>query len=89
MIFLIYYIAVNLKEIPKTFIFISRFSFGIYLLHMLFLYVGVQFLRNTSYLNLHPLLMLIVLFIVSIVASIISTFVLSKFKIGKYIIYNR
>lgn len=86
MIFFIYYIAVKMKGTPNIFIIISRFSFSIYLLHMVFLYLGVQLVQNTSYINLHPLSVLSLLFIGSIAASIISTLVISKFSIGKYIV---
>ncbi|MCC5911025.1 MAG: acyltransferase family protein [Clostridiaceae bacterium] len=86
MMLLIYYIAIKLKVMPNIFILINRFSFGIYLLHMLFLYIGVQLIQNTSYLNIHPITMLLILFLGSTVASIVTTFIISKLNIGVYIV---
>lgn len=86
MFFLIYYVALKLKKAPIFFNFISSFSFGIYLLHMIFIYVIFEIMKHEHYKALHPILTLALLFLGSVVSSIATTFLISRFKLGKYIV---
>lgn len=63
---------------------LSKLSFGIYLVHALFIYVLIDHLK----LNLHPVLTSVVYFIVTLVASYVVVKCLSKIpKVGKVILY--
>ena len=85
-IFLLYYIANKATKIPNLLIFISRYSFGIYFLHMIFLYLMKTYLKSISFLNWNPYITLAFLFIVSVLASIFTTYFINTFKYGKYIV---
>jgi len=81
MIFVIFYFASKTKRIPWVIDQISRYSFGIYLLHLMF----VQTISKLFY-ELHPFINLPLTFIVSISLSIIFTYLLHKLKIGNYFV---
>lgn len=86
MIFVLYHIATKFKKIPAFFKFISNFSFSIYLLHMLYLYIIAQIFKEFTVLNYHPFITLITLFLGSTVAAIISSAIINIFKVGPYIV---
>ncbi|MEC1072274.1 acyltransferase family protein [Priestia megaterium] len=82
-ILFIIYISSRIKEVPKTVMFISRYSFSIYLLHqfflMLFPYVKLPvFLNMISY--------ILCVFVLSISLSIITSYLLNKFSFGQYVV---
>ncbi|WP_408892333.1 acyltransferase family protein [Paenibacillus taichungensis] len=81
MVFVIFYFASKLKRIPRVIDQISRYSFGIYLLHLMFVQTISKFFSE-----LHPFINLPLTFIVSISLSIIFTYLLHKLKIGNYFV---
>ncbi|MBU8906025.1 acyltransferase family protein [Desertibacillus haloalkaliphilus] len=78
------YIALKLKSIPRFFIVVSDYSFGIYLLHTLFMSALILVIDTTA-IDL-GLLTFIILFAGSTMASMVSVHYLNKLKIGKYIV---
>lgn len=86
MLFIIYLIGLRLKNIPSIFSFISRYSFGIYLLHMFYLAIMQKVIGELNVVNIHPINMLFFFFGITVITSIISTYILSQWSIGKYII---
>lgn len=83
MIFLIYYIATKIPKVPKFFVWISQYSFGIYLIHPVFLAVMYVVFKRLSLEN-HPSLLTGLYFFASLLLSIASTFVLNKIPFGYY-----
>jgi len=83
-IFLLYWIALRLRSIPKIFVWISRYSFGIYLLHPLFLGVLAQVPQQFK--SIHPILQTIILFVVCILLSALTVYVAVKIPFGQYVI---
>ncbi len=86
MIFLLFYLSINVVKIPKFFIWLSGYSFGIYLFHMFFLAFMTGFINTITYQQVSPVVMLGLLFTMSTTASIITTFILGKFPIGTFIV---
>ncbi|MEH6993264.1 acyltransferase family protein, partial [Neobacillus drentensis] len=85
MIFLIYYIATKLHKVPRVVVWISQYSFGIYLMHSVFL--AVMYLAFTRLpIEINPALLTVLYFFVSLLLSIASTFVLNKIPYGHYFI---
>ncbi len=83
MIWLIYYIATKIPKVPKIFVWISQYSFGIYLIHPVFL--AVMYLVITRFsLEVHPFFQTVLYFIGSLLLSIASTYVLNKIPYGYY-----
>lgn len=81
MIFVIFYFSSKAKRIPWVIDQISRYSFGIYLLHLMFVQTISKFFQG-----LHPFINLPLTFIISISLSIIFTYLLHKLKIGNYFV---
>ncbi len=65
--------------------FISRYSFGIYLLHMLFLFIITEYLIALK-LQLHPVITLFLLSLGSGVLSVLATNFISRFTWGTYVV---
>lgn len=82
--FFLFYLTSTLKSLPPFLEFISRYSFGIYLLHYFYI-----FLLDALF-QLYPLpigfFYIIVLFIFSLTASIATIIVVNKWKYGYMII---
>ncbi|MGG3468173.1 acyltransferase family protein [Neobacillus pocheonensis] len=83
MILLIYYIATKIPKVPKIFVWISQYSFGIYLIHPVFLALMYAAFTRFS-LEIHPFVLTVFYFIGSVLLSIASTFVLNKIPYGIY-----
>lgn len=81
MIFVIFYLTSKIKHIPWIIDLVSRYSFGIYLLHLMFVQ---NFSRIFDALN--PLINIPLTFVLSIGVSILLTFVLHKLRIGSYFV---
>ncbi len=86
MLFFIYLIALKLKKIPGFFVFISRYSFGIYLFHMLFLALFFWVISPLNYQWVPPALMLLLLWSAATIGSIGVTGLLARFPFGRYIV---
>lgn len=65
--------------------FISRYSFGIYLLHMLYLFLMTEYLIDIK-LQLHPVITLVTLTVGSAALSVATTNLLSRFKWSTYVV---
>jgi len=83
MILLIYYLATKISKVPKFFVWISQYSFGIYLIHPVFLAVMYLVYSRFSF-EMHPALLTVVYFFGSMLLSIASTYVLDKIPYGYY-----
>ncbi|WP_223591794.1 acyltransferase family protein [Neobacillus bataviensis] len=83
MILLIYYIATKISKVPKIFVWISQYSFGIYLIHPVFLAVMYLVYNRLSF-EVYPSLMTLFYFIGSLLLSCATTFVLNKIPYGIY-----
>jgi membrane-bound acyltransferase YfiQ involved in biofilm formation len=79
----LFYIAIRLKEVPRWILTISRYSFGIYLFHPLFLAVMVLITRRVPLLN-ENIIGVIVMLVGSTLASIVTLHVLNKWSWGPY-----
>ena len=86
MFLLIYYLGTKLSETPKFFKFISRYSFGIFLFHMVYLYLATYFFTEIAFIQINPFLTLVLLVIASTTLSILTTYLLDKVSIGPYLI---
>ncbi|MCA0987029.1 acyltransferase family protein [Guptibacillus algicola] len=83
MIFFIYYIGMSVRRVPDFFVYISQYSFGIYLFHplfMAFIYIGLSLLP----LSIPPLLQVVVYAFISVVLSIIATYIMNQIPLGHY-----
>jgi len=81
---LILYLFSNVKKVNFIINIISKYSFGIYLLHMFFL---ILFKEIFKLLNVHPGYWAIPFwFAGSIIASIISVYLVNKIPFGKYLV---
>ncbi|MGF9700065.1 acyltransferase family protein [Paenibacillus sp. MABNR03] len=80
-IFVMFYFTSKIKQIPWIIDLVSRYSFGIYLLHLMFV-------QNFSKMfdGLNPLINIPLTFVISISASILLTYLLHKLKIGGYFV---
>ncbi|MYL62202.1 acyltransferase family protein [Bacillus hwajinpoensis] len=84
MIFLIYYLGLKLRRVPDFFVFISQYSFGIYLFHplfMAFIFIGLSVIPF----NIHPLIETIIYVVFSVGLSIIATYIMNKIPYGHYV----
>lgn len=79
-IFLLILIGITIKSIPKPLIFISRVSFGVYLLHPFFLELGYGIMAFFP--NVNDLTYCVSLFVISFPLSVLSTYLLNKTKYG-------
>ncbi len=85
MILTLYLLAHKIKNIPYSIVRISKYSFGIYLLHPFFMGVMIIGISKIPLLN-HSMLGMIFLFIGSIGLSIITTYLLNKVPGGAFFI---
>lgn len=83
-IFFIYYIAYQMKKIPTIFLTISKYSFGIYLLHFFFILAFDYFYRFFS-INL-GILYIFILFFFSTCSSMGTMFYVNKWKFGNCLV---
>lgn len=79
LIFVLFYLTSKTTRLPRFVLLISRYSFGIYLLHLMV----VQTL-GTIFKGFHPLINLSFTFILSIVISIALTYIIHLMRIGSY-----
>lgn len=85
LIFLLYYLSTKLSNIPRFFVFISKYSFGIYLFHPFFLGVYASLLSRLP-LSIPPLLLIPTLFFGSILFSIIIVYLFNKMPFGAFLV---
>ncbi|WP_179295494.1 acyltransferase family protein [Bacillus sp. FJAT-45350] len=78
------YFSRKMNRIPTLFLTINKYSYGIYLLHTF--YLAVIILLFNLYSFNFGLLTIFVLFVFSIMSSILTIYVLNKFSFGKYIV---
>ncbi|SFI01871.1 Membrane-bound acyltransferase YfiQ, involved in biofilm formation [Tindallia magadiensis] len=86
MIFILFRQAFQMKRIPIIFHLLNKFSFGIYLLHMFFLYWITYGIETYRLMLIHPIVTLVLLFAISTVGSILATDMISRFSFGFYIV---
>ncbi|MGN4126112.1 acyltransferase family protein [Lysinibacillus sphaericus] len=83
--FLLFFIASKLQRMPSFMIFISRYSFGIYLLHPLFNILVKGFL--SPYVEKLSIFSVVgISFFISTSCSIGVTYILNKWKFGAYLV---
>ncbi|MET3504333.1 acyltransferase family protein [Halalkalibacter oceani] len=78
------YFAMKMKTVPQLFIKISQYSYGIYLLHTMYMALLIILFDYTP-LNF-GIFTILVLFLVSTTFSMLTIFVLNKWKYGHYIV---
>ncbi|MFV8830058.1 acyltransferase family protein [Alkalihalobacterium sp. APHAB7] len=83
---LVLYIAMKMQRIPSIFLLISNYSYGIYLLHTLYMAALILVFSLTS-INL-GIFTILILFFGSILASIYTIYLFNLFPFGKYIVGN-
>ncbi|SDZ23702.1 acyltransferase family protein [Tindallia californiensis] len=86
MIFLLFRMSFRMKKIPEIFNGLNHSSFGIYLLHMVFLYLMTLLFETYRILAYHPLLTLLVMFVGSVTLSVLATELISRLSFGYVII---
>ncbi|MFW5993909.1 MAG: acyltransferase family protein [Halanaerobiaceae bacterium] len=86
MFLLIFYFSTKLQKPPALLKFISRYSFGIYLFHMIYLYLATYLFSEITFIQVNPFITLVFLIISSTSLSILTTYLLDKISIGKYLI---
>jgi membrane-bound acyltransferase YfiQ involved in biofilm formation len=79
----LFYIALRLKDIPRWILTISRYSFGIYLFHPLYLAVMVLITRKVPLLD-GTVLGVVVMLFGSTIGSIVTLHILNKWSWGPY-----
>ncbi|MBM7702254.1 acyltransferase family protein [Metabacillus iocasae] len=84
-IFILFYLATKMKRVPKLFMKVSQYSFGIYLLHPFFQSEVMKWIKATPEIN-GPVVTTLILLGTGIVFSMIMTHLLNYLKVGKYII---
>ncbi|MFA9560090.1 acyltransferase family protein [Evansella sp. AB-rgal1] len=82
--FFLFYIGSQIKKIPPFLIYISKYSFGIYLLHYFYISV-LDFLYQVYPINI-GIAYIFILFGVSIYLSIVTVNYCLKWQYGKYIV---
>ncbi|MFT4401775.1 acyltransferase family protein [Bacillus sp. SW14] len=80
MIFLCFHLFSNMKHVPKIVMFISNYSFSIYLLHAYFMIIGYVLFTNMPGIPAVPAVLL--LFAVCTAGPILTSWALNKFKYG-------
>jgi membrane-bound acyltransferase YfiQ involved in biofilm formation len=83
MILFIYYIATKISTVPKAVVWVSQYSFGIYLIHPVYLAVMYS-IFNVLSLDFHPIVLTVVYFMGSLLLSILTTYILNKIPYGYY-----
>lgn len=86
LIFAIYAIGLSIKKVPNLLIMISRYSFGIYLLHVFYLQVLFKVLQMVPF-NLYGFSSFI-LFGISVGLSMATIYITNLFPFGKFIVGN-
>lgn len=84
MIGTLYYIATKIKNTPYFLIKVSEYSFSIYLLHFFF-FALIDKIRAVLGVDI-GIFNAVFLFLGGIIASIFTTYIANKFKIGKYFV---
>lgn len=84
MIATLYYMATKVKDIPYLLMKISEYSFSIYLLHMFFLSIVSKALQVLG-IDL-GIFNVVFLFAGSIIGSMLMTYIVNRFKFGKYLV---
>jgi membrane-bound acyltransferase YfiQ involved in biofilm formation len=82
--FLLFYISNKIKKVPLVIMLISKLSFGIYLLHPFYIRILMNNIDRSNFSNLY--VHFAFLFFVAIVASGLTTYLLSLTKIGRYFV---
>ncbi|MDZ5711441.1 acyltransferase family protein [Jeotgalibacillus haloalkalitolerans] len=85
--FFLFYVGTKLNSLPSVIVKISQYSFGIYLLHPFFLLAYRNLLNPQLIQNdyLYAFVYLVFAAVISISGSILTVFILNKFKAGAYI----
>lgn len=82
-IFLIMYISISIKRVPKFVMYISNYSFSIFLLNVFFFEL-FKYITPPSFLNI--LTYSLVVFLFTLLFCIGTAYLLNKFKVGKYLV---
>jgi len=80
----LFYVTTKIKTPPQVLVFISQYSFGIYLLHYFYIFLA-DFLFGRYPLDI-GVMYIISLFSFSMISSIITIFIVNKWKYGYLII---
>jgi probable poly-beta-1,6-N-acetyl-D-glucosamine export protein len=80
-VFSLFYLASKFKKIPSIVLLLSKYSFGIYLLHPLFHKLLYRYSFELPYINMG--LFLLMAFSLGAFGSILITFILNKLKVGQ------
>jgi len=83
--FSLYIVAHQMKKVPQIWVRISQYSFGIYLLHPFYMGVMIIAVSRIPILS-QSILGVLVLFVASILCSILTTYLLNQIKWGPYVI---
>lgn len=79
---LIYSVS-KMKKVPSVIMLVSRYAFGIYLLHPFF----IKLIERYEWIpNDNLLFYIVITFLLAVMGSIVLTFLLNRFKIGTYIV---
>ncbi|KOS62736.1 acyltransferase family protein [Lysinibacillus agricola] len=81
----LFFIASKMRKMPQFVLLISRYSFGIYLLHPFFNLLVSDILKNHTE-NVNIFFAIMMSFIVSVTCSILLTYLLNKWRFGAYIV---
>ncbi|MGM8212346.1 acyltransferase family protein [Virgibacillus sp. W0430] len=82
-LFLLMYLAQKIKKVPKLVMFISNYSFSIFLLNMFF-FVLLRNVEPPAFLNI--LTYTILVFILTVIFCIGTAVIFNKFRLGHYIV---
>jgi len=82
-IFFIMYISSNNKKVPKLVMFISNYSFSIFLLN-LFYFRLLRFIEPPPFLNIPSYTLLV--FLLTLILCIGTAYIFNQFSFGKYIV---
>lgn len=80
----IIYFSRQIKQMSKTVVLISQYSFGIYLLHFFYILLADTVFKMTTF-NL-GITYIFILFFFSTICSIITMYYVNRWKYGKYLI---
>lgn len=80
MIGILLFLASKIKKVPYLIMLVSRYSFGIYLLHPFFISIFENYVVFTN----NVFLYIAMTFLLAVVCSILLTFLFNKFNIGAY-----
>lgn len=85
MIFLLYYISYKVKKVPRLLVWVSQYSFGIYLIHPVV--QGLMYFAISRFsLSGSLLFTSIVYFVLSLLLSVAVTFILNKIPYGQFVV---